>query len=87
MFLVDSGQFGVADFKSNVCQIVNIEHFFSMAKKFKMATRKYGFLLKASKLLHFDPSVCIEHEYKLSYCGHYAEMRVAYKCEVKVYIG
>jgi len=30
---MNSGQFGSADFKSDVCQIVNIEHFFLFYKK------------------------------------------------------
>jgi len=28
MFLMDSGQFVDAGFKSDVCQILNVEHFF-----------------------------------------------------------
>jgi len=51
---MDFGQFGGADFKSDVCQIVNVEHFF-LWQKIQDGHRKISFfLLKASKLLHLD---------------------------------
>jgi len=39
MFLMESSQFEGADFKSNVCQIVSVEHFF-YGMKSKMTDKK-----------------------------------------------
>ena len=54
MFFVVSGQLRCAQSKSDVCQLVIVEHFF-YGMKSKMAARKYDFSLKASKLLQIDP--------------------------------
>ena len=48
MFFVVSGQLRCAESKSDVCQLVIVEHFF-------LWHEIHDFSLKASKLLHLDP--------------------------------
>jgi len=52
MFLIDSGQFGGADFISDVCQIANVEHFF-YGTKILESRQKIRFITKSIKTVAF----------------------------------
>jgi len=43
-----------AESKSDVCQFVNVDHFF-YGMKSKMADKKISFFVKTIKTLHLDP--------------------------------
>ena len=53
-FLIVFCQLMCAESKSDVCQFVNVDHFF-YGMKSKMADKKISFFVKTIKTLHLDP--------------------------------
>ena len=56
-----------AESKSDVCQTVNVEHFF-LEVKIQNGRREIKFFVNNSKNISLRPYICIEHEYKYGYC-------------------
>ena len=65
-----SCQFGCAESKSGVCQIVSVEHFF-LGQKIQNGRQKRQFSANNIENIELRPQICIEVEYKLVYCGHF----------------
>jgi len=42
-----------------------------MAKKIQDGRRKIWFFANGVKTIAFRPHICIKHEYKVGYCGHF----------------
>ena len=66
---MDSGQSEAADFISDVCQLVSVEHFL-LWHEIQDACRKIRFFFKSVKTTALRPRVCMEDQYKLGYCNY-----------------
>ena len=65
VFFVVSCQLGCAESKSDVCQIVGVEHFF-LGHKIQNGCQKLQFSVNNIENIEFRPQICIEDNLKLN---------------------